>query len=44
MDNVKDVQKQMAKSKFIEECEKNMVNTLPLLLRINNKRLILERY
>ena len=34
----------MAKSKFIEECEKNLVNTLPLLLRINNKKLILERY
>ena len=34
----------MAKASFITECEKNMVVTLPLLLRINNKKMILERY
>ena len=44
MENVQDVQKEMAKASFINQCEKNMVVTLPLLLRINNKKMILERY
>lgn len=37
-------QKEMANASFINSCEKNMVVTLPLLLRINNKKMILERY
>ena len=44
MENIEDVQKEMAKASFISQCEKNMVVTLPLLLRINNKKMILERY
>ena len=44
MENIEDVKKEMAKASFITECEKNMVVTLPLLLRINNKKMILERY
>ena len=35
---------EMAKATFITQCEKNMVVTLPLLLRISNKKMILERY
>ena len=44
MDNIDDVRKQMAKTSFIEQCERNMVVTLPLLLRVANKKFILERY
>lgn len=42
--DVKEVHSQMAKTSFIEQCERNMVVTLPLLLRISNKKIILERY
>lgn len=34
----------MAKTSFIAECEKNMVVTLPLLLRVKDKKLIMEGY
>ena len=44
MDNVEDVHKVMAKTSFITECEKNLVVTLPLLLRIKDKKIVLERY
>ena len=44
MVNVEDVNKQMAKTSFILECEKNMTVTLPLLLKIKDKKMILERY
>ena len=44
MDNVDDVHKEMAKTSFIDECEKNLVVTLPLLLRIKDKKIVLERY
>ena len=44
MDNVDDVHKEMAKTSFINECEKNLVVTLPLLLRIKDKKIVLERY
>lgn len=44
MTNDSDVQSEMAKANFIKQCEKNMVVTLPLLLRIKNKKMILERY
>ena len=44
MENVDDVHKVMAKTSFITECEKNLVVTLPLLLRIKDKKIVLERY
>ena len=44
MGTVEDVHREMAKASFIAECEKNMVVTLPLLLRIHNKKMILEQY
>ena len=41
---VEDVHREMAKASFIAQCEKNMVVTLPLLLRIHDKKMILEQY
>ena len=34
----------MAKASFITECEKNLVVTLPLLLRVRDQKIELERY
>ena len=44
METINDVQTEMAKAGFISQCEKNMVVTLPLLLRISKKKMILQRY
>ena len=43
-DSLEDVHKEMAKTSFIQQCEKSMVVTLPLLLRIRDKKLIMEGY
>ena len=43
-ESINDVQQEMAKTSFISECEKNLVVTLPLLLRIKDKKLIMEGY
>ena len=34
----------MAKAEFIKDCDRNMVVAVPLLLRIKNKKFILEGY
>lgn len=41
---LEDVHGEMAKTSFISECEKNLVVTVPLLLKIKDKKCILERY
>ena len=42
--SIEDMHKVMAKTSFITQCEKNLVVTLPLLLRIKDKKIVLERY
>lgn len=41
---LEDIHKEMAKSSFIAECEKNLVVTIPILLKIKDKSIVLERY
>lgn len=44
MKSIEDVHKVQAKASFISQCEKNLVVTLPLLLRIKDKQIYLQRY
>ena len=44
MKSLEEVHKERAKASFIAECERNLVVALPLLLRIKDKQIVLQRY
>ena len=39
-----EIQKELAKANFIDNCDKHMVVAVPLLLRVKNEKFLLTNY